>query len=386
MTINRLSQSFLSIAALLVSSVAFLPIVSIAVSTSAQAKADAKAEAKTDAKTDAKSSLTKPGYDPTAPAAADKPAPDKKTSEDKATEKPADKVSDKTSDKADKADKVEKAAGKPLMLWEVKSATNTIYLYGTVHAGKADFYPLPNRVSKAFTDSKVLVVEADVSNVSVLRDVAPLMSFKPPETLESKLPKALFARFKALCDKYKIPIAQAQQFRPFMASSIVALSELEANGYEVRFGVDGHFLDQAKLFNKPIVELESVGEQIRLFSQFNDAESLVWFENALNALESDKSGKQVEGLMNAWLSGDAHQVLEITKQYNDGMKDAEKFDDRLVFNRHEAMMIKLNSYLAKKDEVHFVAVGTLHLPGPKGLVALLEKKGYKVSQLRSEEK
>jgi hypothetical protein len=146
--------------------------------------------------------------------------------------------------------------GQPLLLWAVQSPTNTVLLYGTVHAGRSDFFPLPERVEKLFGASKVLVVEADVSNLSVLRDVAPLMTFTPPDSLETKLPKALFERFKKLCARYKVPISEAQRFKPFLASSVIAMGELTEAGYEVRYGVDGYLSEQAKLVNKPLKELE----------------------------------------------------------------------------------------------------------------------------------
>ena len=40
------------------------------------------------------------------------------------------------------------------LLWEVKSTSpkpNTLYLFGTIHVGKASFYPLPDAVNAAFT-------------------------------------------------------------------------------------------------------------------------------------------------------------------------------------------------------------------------------------------
>ena len=39
------------------------------------------------------------------------------------------------------------SAGK-LYLWEVTSLTNRVYLYGTVHAGKPAWYPLPAPVEE----------------------------------------------------------------------------------------------------------------------------------------------------------------------------------------------------------------------------------------------
>ncbi len=39
-------------------------------------------------------------------------------------------------------------------LWEVSSMTNRIYLFGTVHAGKASWYPLPEPVERALEESR----------------------------------------------------------------------------------------------------------------------------------------------------------------------------------------------------------------------------------------
>jgi uncharacterized protein YbaP (TraB family) len=58
-------------------------------------------------------------------------------------------------------------------LWEVSSLTNRLYLFGTIHAGKHDWYPLPTAVEEAFVDAKLLVVEADIA------DAAKLMKSRP---------------------------------------------------------------------------------------------------------------------------------------------------------------------------------------------------------------
>ena len=46
-------------------------------------------------------------------------------------------------------------------LWEVSSLTNRIYLFGTVHAGRPEWYPLPVAVENAYVDSTVEVAASD---------------------------------------------------------------------------------------------------------------------------------------------------------------------------------------------------------------------------------
>lgn len=51
-----------------------------------------------------------------------------------------------------------------ILLWQVKSKDNTVYLYGTIHVGKPSFYPLPDAVENAFRQSARLAVEADITD------------------------------------------------------------------------------------------------------------------------------------------------------------------------------------------------------------------------------
>ena len=45
------------------------------------------------------------------------------------------------------------------------------------------------------------------------------------------------------------------------------------------------------------------------------------------------------------------------------------------------MLNRIAGYLDDSRDRHFIAVGSLHLAGPRGLVELLRKRGYIVKQL-----
>ena len=84
--------------------------------------------------------------------------------------------------------------------------------------------------------------------------------------------------------------------------------------------------------------------------------------------------------MNAWQAGDPDLVLDIARKYNTDVPGAKEFEEKFVWARHEDMAKKIEGYLATKER-HFVAVGALHLAGPRGLVEMLKKRGYLVKQL-----
>lgn len=266
-------------------------------------------------------------------------------------------------------------------LWEVTSLTNRVYLYGTVHAGKASFFPLPEPVLKAYADSKVLAVEADITDAAAMEKSASSMLLKPPDSLPKRVPAPVYERFVKQLDLFGVPEKQVVQLKPFIASSMLAFEQWQRLGYLPRFGVDLHLLNRARQERKRIVELEGAQAQTELMDSLTDQESLQAFEGTVAALESGLTRDQITGVVNAWQSGDAKLLLEVVRAYNESVPGAKELEDKFIWSRHDAMANKIEGWLLDGRESVFVAVGALHLAGPRGLVEMLRSRGYLVRQL-----
>ena len=266
-------------------------------------------------------------------------------------------------------------------LWEVKSVTNRIYLFGTVHAGKKDWYPLPAPVEEAFNDSAILVVEADITDKEAMEKAASTGMYTPPETLVQHVPPDDYERFRKLLPRYRIPERQVAQTKPFVAASLLVFSEWGRLGYTPNFGVDAYLIAKAKSEFKPIVEIEGVEAQMQLMDALTDAEDKQLFEGTLKAIEMGLTSEQITGMVNAWQAGDPALMLEVARRYNDLVPGAKEFEEKFIWSRHPAMLKKIEGYLNESKQRHFVAVGSLHLAGPRGLVEELKKRGYIVRQL-----
>lgn len=265
-------------------------------------------------------------------------------------------------------------------LYEVKSGKGVAFLFGTLHVGKREFYPLSDIVERAFKESDVLVVEADITNLQGLRESAPLMQYAAPDALSKKLPATLYERFKKQATRFGVPVEEVDRMRPFMAASALTVGQLAEAGYEPRYGVDGYFLEAAQRQKKPIRELEGLAAQMKLFGNLSDADQHLFLENTLTGLETGKASEQVDAMVGGWRFGNVDVLKRAVDEYNASVKDAPRLDDKLIYGRHDAMITKIADYLAS-GQVHFVAVGSLHLIGPKGLPALLEKKGFAVRRI-----
>ena len=264
-------------------------------------------------------------------------------------------------------------------LWEVASLTNRIYLYGTIHAGRKEWFPLARPIEDAFNDSAVLVVEADITDEAAMQRATPAMLLAPPDSLRNHVDAADYARFVKLLPRYGLTESQVAPFKPFMAVSMLVFGEWARNGYLPQYGIDAYLIRRAKAELKPVVELEGVAAQMKLM-QMDEAEAQKLFAGTVTALEDGLTSDQVNGMVDAWRTGDPGKLLAIARKYNDLIPGAREFEERLIWSRHDAMLKKLEGFLDDSRERHFVAVGALHLAGDRGLIEMLRKRGYRVTQ------
>ncbi|MEO8103209.1 MAG: TraB/GumN family protein, partial [Betaproteobacteria bacterium] len=263
-------------------------------------------------------------------------------------------------------------------LWEVKTLTNKVWLFGTMHVGKRMFYPLPEVVESAFDDSARLVVEADVSKPGG-GDTQALISYAPPDSLDKHVPKPLFERLHAQLTRLKIPTEAVKPMKPFVVGGFLSLVEFSRLGYDMNLGVDAYLFSRAREAGKPIEELESSRAQLEMLANMSPALQEAFLDNAVASLELDRSADQVTGMVNAWQTGDTKLMAEVNAEVNRGMRMSAELDEIMLYSRHDAMLKKIEGYLAG-GEKHFVAVGSLHLVGPRGLIQVLKSKGYEVTQ------
>lgn len=272
------------------------------------------------------------------------------------------------------------AASAAAFLWEASSMTNKVYLYGTVHAGKAEWYPLPSAVENAFADSEVLVVEADITDTEALRKAQPA-ALTPPDTLAKHVDPASYERFTKLLPRYKLPEASVSRLKPFMAVSLLLFADWARLGYKPEYGVEGYLIAKARNNNKLVRELEGLDVQLDLIDSLTEEQNKRIFEGTVEALDSGIADGQIQGVVKAWQDGDPKALLDIAQKYDEKVKGAAELEEKFIWGRHAAMLAKIEGYLNTTKERTFVAVGALHLAGPRGLVEMLRKQGYIVRQL-----
>jgi uncharacterized protein YbaP (TraB family) len=270
--------------------------------------------------------------------------------------------------------------GSKLFLWKATSPTTEVYLFGSIHLGTKDFYPLAREIEAAFERSKYLVVEADETKLDVTKLQQLALEhglYGPPDSLSKHASPETMKALGTLCENLGLPVASVEQMKPWLLAMTLSSLSLVKLGYSPDLGIDRHFSRAAK-DKKEILELESMEFQIKLLAGLSDELQTKFLE--LTVEEAGNAKDRMEKIVAAWKKGDAAAIDEEMLKKRAGKNAAQaEFQAKLIDERNVSMAKKIGEYLKTKD-VHFVVVGAAHLIGEKGIVRLLEKDGFKVEQ------
>jgi len=273
--------------------------------------------------------------------------------------------------------------GSKLFLWKASSPTTEVYLFGSIHLGKPEWYPLAKEIEAAFDRSKYLVVEADESKLDPVKLQQLALEngiYVPPDSLSKHTSPETMKALGALCEKLGLPGASLEQMQPWLLSLTLSSLSLVKLGYSPDLGIDRHFLKAAK-DKKEILELESMEYQIKLLAGLSEELQTKFLE--LTVEEAADAKERMEKIVGAWSKGDAALLEDEMLKKRAAKSPAQaEFQAKLIDERNVAMAKKIGEYL-KTKEVHFVVVGSAHLIGEKGIVHLLEKDGFKVEQVEA---
>jgi uncharacterized protein YbaP (TraB family) len=262
-------------------------------------------------------------------------------------------------------------------LWKAEGKRSTVYLLGSVHVLKAENYPLPAVIETAFSNSVIAAFETDVAAMERLDAQQKLLTkamLPEGETLAGQLSPAVYASLSNHLVAVGLPAMLFERLKPGMAAMTLALLEIQKLGFDPTQGLDLHFSDRARKEGKEIVPLETVEFQIGLITDFSKEEGELLVKVTLE--ETDQLQSEVAALLKAWETGDA---MNLEKILNEAAQKAPAIFKRLLTDRNQRWVPRIEEWLAG-DKNTIVIVGAGHLVGQEGVVELLRKKGFKVTQ------
>lgn len=263
-------------------------------------------------------------------------------------------------------------------LWKVQGASNTVYIFGSIHFLNKSFYPLPKPIEDAYEKSSIAVFEVDFDEMkspAAQLKMAQQGQYKDGESLKKRLSKETYDKLHAHVAQKFGDGAAFDSLKPWMVAVTLLALELQKLGFAPEQGVDQYFVNKAKKDKKQILPLETVDAQLSLFASLTREEEEAMIQESMT--ETSKFQKIFNDVIEAWRTGN---TKELDTFIVESMRDHPKLHRKLLIERNEQWTAQIERLLAGPKDV-FVVVGAAHLVGKDSLIDLLLKKRYKVQQL-----
>ncbi|MES2071409.1 MAG: TraB/GumN family protein [Pseudomonadota bacterium] len=264
------------------------------------------------------------------------------------------------------------------MLWEIKGAGHSVFLFGSIHVAKPDFYPLPEYVEKAYQQTDTLAVEVDPSAPDAAARMLPFLTYKAADSLEKHLTPATWQK---LASKLGPSVEQAKTLKPAMLSVVMAVGLYDGLGYKAEAGIGLHFIARARSDKKNLIELESIEFQASVLGGLGDQDGESMLSDVLDGFDNGDAVEYVNGLAGAWRGGDAGGLVELLAKEAGKDPGSARVMKLLIDDRNPEMANKI-ARLVRDGKKVFVVIGVGHLVGRGSVVELLQKQGLSVRQVQ----
>ncbi len=257
------------------------------------------------------------------------------------------------------------------LLWQIEGeGIYPSYLLGTIHILPQSEFVLKEKVIQAFEKSRLLVLELDLDNPDMQADIMQHAGMRSGETLDQLLPQAAYRAIDGqLKEVLGVGIQAFNTFKPALIASFLTARYLgeQPASFELTL------MQMAQQRELDIEGLESVADQMAVFDQIpymDQAEDLVEMVE-----EEEKTKGIYKRMLDLYIAEDQQALYKMMGEYFD---DAKEFE--LMIPERNKKWIPIIEMKAR-NQTTFFGVGAGHLGGEDGVLALLQKAGYKVTPI-----
>lgn len=276
---------------------------------------------------------------------------------------------------------IESPVSDQTLLWRISgnNLSQPSYLFGTMHMLCADDIELSDSLKSAIKRADNVYLELEMDNIFEMFGVMDKMAMKNDTTLEELLTEKEYEVVKSYFrdNSSMIPFSMLKTYKPLLSASMLA--EKEFFDCDNMIAMEQLIMKEAKTANVKIKGLETMQFQLELFDKIPYKLQAQQLYEMISQLGQPGDEKDVAEMTNAYRNQQLNKMEEITLREDMGIKN---FADILLYERNAAWAEKLKGLLPGKSLV--IAVGAGHLPGEKGVIKLLQKKGYKVEPVRND--
>ena len=263
------------------------------------------------------------------------------------------------------------------LLYEItgKNLKKPSYLFGTIHLiCEKDMFPA-EKLKSYINQTEQMMLEIDMDDQTVIQRAVKLSVLADGKTIKDYVKPEEYARIDELFKKYLgVSFDNLQSFKPLISQTYL-LTSPKVLGCQPPVVYDNFLAQTAAAAKMPVIGLETIEQQFAVI----DSQPLEKQIKALNeaAANPEKGFGEFKTLYQNYLTQNSDDIynLLVSQMTAEGYNLTKFVDER---NVNWIPIIEKNIRLTPS----FIAVGSGHLGGKKGVVNLLRAKGYKLKPIR----
>lgn len=273
------------------------------------------------------------------------------------------------------------------LLWKVSGngLDRPSYVIGTHHLAPLSVKDSIANLQQAIDQTEQVygeIVMDDANNPEILMKMQQAMMLPADTTLKSFYTQAQYDTIAAVVKNYMgVDLALFDKLKPATITTqlSVALAMKSLKGFNPQEQLDTWFQKQARQAGKKVGSLETIDMQINVLynSQTLMRQALLLY---CTATHIEQGVDQSLRMNQAYMKQDLDELLAIIEEkMGDACDSTPEEISTLIYGRNANWARQFPSIMKQSPTLFVVGAG--HLPGPQGLLKLLQKQGYTVEAM-----
>lgn len=273
------------------------------------------------------------------------------------------------------------------LLWKVSGngLDRPSYVIGTHHLAPLSVKDSIANLQQAIDQTEQVygeIVMDDANNPEILMKMQQAMMLPADTTLKSFYTQAQYDTIAAVVKNYMgVDLALFDKLKPATITTqlSVALAMKSLKGFNPQEQLDTWFQKQARQAGKKVGSLETIDMQINVLynSQTLMRQALLLY---CTATHIEQGVDQSLRMNQAYMKQDLDELLAIIEEkMGDACDSTPEEISTLIYGRNANWACQFPSIMKQSPTLFVVGAG--HLPGPQGLLKLLQKQGYTVEAM-----
>ncbi|NCI46988.1 TraB/GumN family protein [Sediminibacterium soli] len=258
----------------------------------------------------------------------------------------------------------------PSLLWEItgNGLTRPSYLFGTMHVSNKMAFHLSDSFYHAIASCSTVSLELDPKQWQ--SEMFRLQQSQTAMVLYQRVPSDYInERSFRLNSRYAADIKRALSEEPYVINGLLYRTADGQSNFQENTYLDLYVYQTARKLGKKATGVENYMESERI--QLEAREDMMRARNRIRVNFNNENPYEIQRrIQEAYRRGDLSMLDSLSQLTGSN----EAFNEKFLYGRNDIQANSIDSIIRK--ESLFVAVGAAHLPGKRGVIELLRRKGY----------